>query len=158
MIKFEGEIDGICLEDYYKRMKKEKIMIVIFSLVMGVAILAYISYLTGLFEELFLSLIGFVPLIVYAFLPLTKGEKRKFKAKNLPHVVIIDPEKEAIIVKNKAPTKEFPFSTINEIHDFGEYYVVITGDPATRCQKSLLVEGTIEEFEKLFEGKIIKKY
>ena len=26
------------------------------------------------------------------------------------------------------------------------------------CQKDLIIEGTIEEFEKLFEDKIVRKY
>ena len=37
------------------------------------------------------------------------------------------------------------------------YYLEIDfGDPYFICQKDLLTEGTLEEFEALFEGKIVR--
>ena len=157
MIKFQGEINGKCLEDYFKRMRKEKIILMIFASIMLVGMCIFIIGLIEMYELLFIPLVVVMVWFIYALMPLTKRERRKFINQNLPHTTIIDPEEETITIKNMGPVRQFSFDEINEIHDYEEYYLFISGDPATRCQKSLLVEGTIEEFEKLFEGKIIKK-
>ena len=51
--------------------------------------------------------------------------------------------------------------TVKNVIDFGDWYVFNFYFPHKIryfvCQKDLLVEGSIEEFEKIFEGKIIRK-
>ena len=46
------------------------------------------------------------------------------------------------------------------MHDFGEYYVLIFRDSGNFsqiiCEKDLLTNGTIEQFEELFDGKIVR--
>ncbi len=46
------------------------------------------------------------------------------------------------------------------MRDFGEYYVLIFRDSGNFsqiiCQKDLLTNGTIEQFEELFDGKIVR--
>lgn len=50
---------------------------------------------------------------------------------------------------------------IKGVRDFGEYYVLIFRDSGNFsqiiCQKDLLTNGTIEQFEELFDGKIVRK-
>ena len=50
---------------------------------------------------------------------------------------------------------------IKEILDMGSFYAVIfyfpNMDRRFICQKDLLIEGTIEEFEKLFEDKLVRQ-
>lgn len=50
---------------------------------------------------------------------------------------------------------------VKKVIDFGEWYQVIFYFPYKDlrfvCQKDLIKEGTIEEFENLFEGKIVRK-
>lgn len=52
-------------------------------------------------------------------------------------------------------------SRVKRVIDCGEWYYIIFkfGDIGNSwvCQKDLLIQGTIEDFEKLFEGKIIRK-
>ena len=47
------------------------------------------------------------------------------------------------------------------MRDFGEYYVLIFRDSGNLsqiiCQKDLLINGTIEQLEELFDGKIVRK-
>ena len=47
------------------------------------------------------------------------------------------------------------------MRDFGEYYVLIFRDSGNFsqiiCEKDLLTNGTIEQFEELFDGKIVRK-
>lgn len=50
-------------------------------------------------------------------------------------------------------------SSVKKVVDRGEsYQIYFTSIPSGfLCQKDLLVEGTLEEFEQLFDGKIIRK-
>lgn len=58
-------------------------------------------------------------------------------------------------VKNQ---KSYKISNVKKIVDYGDSYGIIFYHQIINifCQKDLLTEGTIEEFEELFEGKIIK--
>jgi len=51
---------------------------------------------------------------------------------------------------------------VKKVYDYGEFYFIsfYFGKISCYfiCQKSLLTQGTIEDFEKLFDGKIVKKY
>ena len=50
---------------------------------------------------------------------------------------------------------------VKGVRDFGEYYVLIFRDSGNFsqiiCEKDLLTNGTIEQFEELFDGKIVRK-
>ncbi len=54
-----------------------------------------------------------------------------------------------------------PIKKIKKVVDFGEYYYLYVcrwdASNGIICQKDLLIEGSLEEFEKLFEGKIQRK-
>lgn len=54
---------------------------------------------------------------------------------------------------------EKPIKKIKKVLDYEDCYYVIYGDMNNSivCQKDLLTEGSIEEFETLFQGKIIRK-
>ena len=51
-----------------------------------------------------------------------------------------------------------PISKVKKVIDMGEWYYIIFkfGDISNSwiCQKDLITQGTIEDFEKIFEGKI----
>ena len=49
---------------------------------------------------------------------------------------------------------------VKKVLDYGEFYEFRFYFPwcfGVICQKDLLVEGTIEEFEQFFDGKIVRK-
>ena len=50
---------------------------------------------------------------------------------------------------------------VKKVIDKGNFYIILFYFPHKDvnfiCQKDLIVEGTIEEFEELFEGKIVRK-
>ena len=52
-----------------------------------------------------------------------------------------------------------PMKKIKKVLDAGDCYYIIYADinNCIVCQKNLIKEGTIEEFETLFEGKIVRK-
>ena len=51
---------------------------------------------------------------------------------------------------------------VKTAYDYGEFYFLSfpMGKKSGNfvCQKDLLTQGTLEEFEKLFDGKIVRKY
>lgn len=57
--------------------------------------------------------------------------------------------------------QSFKISKAKKVVDYGRYYYIFLYrlDPSKGivCQKDLLIKGTLEEFEKLFDGKIIRK-
>ena len=54
---------------------------------------------------------------------------------------------------------EKPIGKIKRVLDYGDFYCVIFSDigNAFLCQKDLLAEGSLEEFERIFSEKIIRK-
>lgn len=73
-------------------------------------------------------------------------------------------EKEIVtIVSNhqNGVIQSYKISKIKKVIDYGKFYYLFLYrlDPSKGivCQKDLLINGTIEEFEKIFEGKILRK-
>ena len=58
------------------------------------------------------------------------------------------------------PFVEISIYEVKRVYDYGECYYIIYTDMAQAiiCQKDLLKQGTLEEFEALFEGKIKRRY
>ena len=52
-----------------------------------------------------------------------------------------------------------PMKKIKKVLDAGDCYYIIYGDinNCIVCQKNLIQEGTIEEFEALFQGKVVRQ-
>lgn len=96
-------------------------------------------------------------LIVVALLQLWNPRK-KLPFRWEYHITI---DEEKIVVETPLWSKplEKPIKKIKKILDYEDCYYVIYGDMNNSivCQKDLLTEGTIEEFEALFQGKIIRK-
>jgi hypothetical protein len=157
MIKFEGNISGKTLEDYFKAQKKNEIRDVLFVSILFIIASIVMYKIFNMHEVLFVGLASTLMFVAVASLmPLSKKQKKNYK-ELLPCKLEIDSDSKKITIQNEVYTESILFNKITNITDFGDYYLLISTDHTTRCQKSLLVEGTIEEFEKLFEGKIIKK-
>ena len=109
------------------------------------------SYLV---EMIVLSII----LIVISVLVL--ASKPKSISFRLPRMIIFDIKSQTITKQIESINKKpytIEFSKIKHIYDYGEwYYIVFKGDITNYivCQKSLLIEGDIKEFEKIFKNQI----
>ena len=102
-----------------------------------------------------IALIFVIFLPVLAFLPI----KGKSLQKIVPTKIII--EKETITSEGVSFNYHRQISTIKKIVDFGEYYHIFFNFSNKCenfiCQKDLIINGTIEEFEQMFKDKIVKK-
>ena len=57
-------------------------------------------------------------------------------------------------------TIEKSLKKVRKVIDYGKFYLLKLSFPQIGgyiCQKDLLIQGTIEEFETIFEGKIVRK-
>lgn len=113
------------------------------------------------------SIVIAIGLILFAllFLILFSWWENPFNAfyKSLPDKIIIDKEQGTIITTGLAQYsyKSVDLELIKEIFDFGDWYEIKFyypyGSMFFICQKDLIEEGTIEDFECMFKEKIIRK-
>ena len=137
------------------------------------------------FLSFFIGIIFFIPLVVITFLwryaaictipamvivgftilYLCSRRTKQFKEtfdESLPNSIIIDGGKIETLGLGELSYKCKSIIDIKEIRDMGTFYAVIFYFPSMDrrfiCQKDLLVQGTIEEFEEIFKNKIVRKY
>lgn len=69
---------------------------------------------------------------------------------------------EEIQIEARANCRICGIEEVEKILDYGSFFDIKIYSPTKIfnciCQKDLIVEGTIEKFEKLFEDKIVRKY
>lgn len=152
MIIFEGQITGECLKEY-KKMHKIEVFIALISLFLSWIILnALVIYISNIdwFAMLVISVCYFCASLFLAVMLYVRSKPwNKICIDSTNNTISFSRSKKVICIK---------LDKISTVEDRGEFYSIPEIDTAVLCQKSLLVEGTIEEFEKLFEGKIIRKY
>lgn len=156
MIIFSGIVsDGIQVKTIKIRDKYVRGVIAIGSasiiIISGIVFLAFLN--EGIREWLIWS-----GVLIGANLLLLWNPRKKLPFRWEYHITIDD---EKIVVETPLWPKplEKPIKKIKKVLDEGDCYYIIYGDinNSIVCQKDLLKEGTIEEFEALFQGKIVRK-
>ena len=136
--------------------RKEK-LVFFFASVIPVIIGIILTIIAAIKLDL-IWLVFLFPLLFFLMIPLfpIKGKTLDLM---IPIKIVIDGDTIISEGNNFKNTKNI--SDVKKIIDFGDYYRIYFKWPKKSykflCQKSLLVEGTIKDFEKLFENKIIKK-
>lgn len=176
IIEFSGEIS----EKYRKRLFRATMkMLWILVLIIFVVLCGPIIVIGVVFDLLFYAIIFIlVILILCATAPIALIKTIPY-AKILPVRIIIENGEIAAlnaehISKYSIKTGGIDFLNVDgyfitdiksifdviKVFDHGEWYVIsFKSRPVIIdyiCQKNLLIKGTIEEFEKLFEGKIVR--
>ncbi len=158
MITFEGKLSKKCT-DYCVRIEKniERLGVMLIC-----AIFCFPAFIPAFTEDsvYFLWAIGF-PACVLAvtFIPTPEKEKKLLT----PAKVTIDVEYDEIFTENEDFCVTKNLSEVTVVYDMGEWYHIHFGCKYDRwarfiCQKDLIQGATIEEFEKLFENKIVRKF
>lgn len=156
MIKFKGELSPEsrkCLLD------RENRVACVCSIIVIIPFTAIVISLAVSVDLIFLLFIGvFILIIVMA--RLIKPGKDMY-GKIFPHTIEILPDDDLFICEGDDLYKERKISDVKTVTDHGTFYRIHfyfpNLAPSYLCQKDLLVQGTIEEFEKLFKGKIVRK-
>ena len=152
MIVFQGNISDECKK---QRTKVESRVGLITALIPSIVLAIFIAIATIKWDWIFV--IGFPVLITFVLVAYFYP-KREAKLIVPYQVCITDSELQS---EGEKFFEKRKILWIKKIIDKGEWYQIVFYFPhkSTRfiCQKNLLVEGTIEEFEELFQGKIIRK-
>lgn len=152
MIKFQGEIS-----DKNKKFFINKIKIMLFLSFFIPSLLILIPFIILVFIDsiLYLSVVVFLILFPLIFLVI----KNKYYEDMLPNEIIINDN--TIICVGEKFRYEMEFTDISKIIDYGDCYKILFKIPCNNqsfiCQKDLIVDGSIEEFEIIFKNKIRKK-
>ena len=79
--------------------------------------------------------------------------------KMMTNLVVINDR--TVVCESEADYKETEIEDIKKIVDYGDFYRIVFYFPNLNarfiCQKDLITQGSIEEFEERFSDKIIRK-
>ena len=151
MIVFEGQISGKCKEGVLRRGAK-------ISFIGGLitSILFAIPTVVFAIKIDWIVLLFFLVLIPFPFLAAITP-KEKYYPTIFPSKVIIDTQTGRITTQSSQFFAESSIAEVVKVLDKGEWYLIYVKSKDGRfiCQKDLLINGTLEEFKKVFKGKII---
>ncbi len=162
MIEFKGEFSDECRQYLLEQQHKGMILL---SIIIGVLFITPLLLLSFFWEYALIGSIAGMALVVFEIFYLssqnTKLHKESF-VESLPNGIIIENDTIETFGIGELSYKCKNIQDIKEVLDMGKFYAIVFHFPNMDrrfiCQKDLLVEGTIEEFEKLFEDKIVRKY
>lgn len=152
MIEFKGYITGSALKHLRKSYFKIMCSTISCAFILCVIIMTCIMKI----EEWILAILLLTPVFVI-FCVLFPYFFMKFDKTHIPKQITINDDI-ILCITDEIGADSRKFEQIKDIKDYGEYYVIIYKSlnipPHFICQKDLLAQGSIEEFEALFDGKI----
>ena len=154
MIEFNGYLTGASRKFLFKKIINCLQYSTIFAFTM---VLPFIILLIKTFEALsilyiYFAVFGGLMIVYHIIIP-------KANKSVIPKRIYIMDNKMVCIADNF--TENRSVELVKMVYDYGEFYFIsfYFGKISCYfiCQKSLLTQGTIEDFEKLFDGKIVRK-
>lgn len=153
MIVFEGKLS----EQSKKAINKNLTLLKFVSMIITSVIVAIpITFLVIKDDLIWAVAYAFIPvLLIGGSLPVPKKNEYLF----CPTRILIDSSSNelSVILNNNKITRHF--DDIVRVNDFGEHYKIKFKFPHKSiyflCQKDLIVQGTLEEFEMLFQDKLV---
>lgn len=149
MIEFEGKVSKRIQYFLLRRLLCGVVFAnMICFFIFGIPAIMFAIY-EGIFIFLLIICSAFVASILLGFTIISY---------HIPYHIII--EDELIIGKYKETERSGETLNVKKVIDYGDFYDIVFCVPRWRncvCQKDLITQGTIEEFEQLFEDKIVRK-
>ncbi|MBO5412036.1 MAG: hypothetical protein J6A38_03000 [Clostridia bacterium] len=164
MIEFNGSITE---ENQLNRMKKvDKTVICMFFgflIVMWGILIALELIFSGFWQDLWKEyVVGSVIMLVVIFLIVKTPKEIVLRFRLSPHIIITEEKLSVELWKNGEKVwRNRKLSRVKKVLDCGEVYYIIFkfGDITNSwvCQKDNIVNGTIGDFETLFQSKIVRE-
>ena len=164
MIEFNGPITE---ENQLNRMKKvDRTVIFVFFgglILLWIILIVFELVFSGFLQDLWKECaICSVIMLMVIFLIAKTPKKVVLRFRLSPHIIIKEEELSLELWKNGEKVwRTRKLSRVKKVLDCGEVYYIIFkfGDITNSwiCQKNNIISGTIEEFELLFQSKIIKE-
>lgn len=161
MIEFRGELSEKCKAVYLKRTLKTNIIIFNFTWIIidiPVLLIAYFWKEASLYFYIFAGMVFIIALLnMFPF----ANPPQKTLALNIPIRVTIRDGKIEKEGKSENHYAVRELQDVKKVIDEGDWYQIIFYFPYKLaeciCQKDLITEGTIEEFEELFQDRIERR-
>lgn len=155
MVEFSGYITGSAEKHYWKKSRRAvTIAMSLAALLVAVPFVVF-SISSKNWEMLSIAVLGVVFVYSITFIPIGKKQRLDFT----PSKIFV--QDEYLVCVGKKFTESAAIEDVVKLVDYGEFYDLSFPfgklNDKFVCQKSLLSKGTLEEFEALFEGKIIRK-
>ena len=154
MIEFKGELTGACKKFLLREQSKGQTIASLIAVGLFSVPTAWISIRWNPLVALFF--IPYAMLILFSILPPGKSAQKIF----MPKRVFIDLEEQTIVHECEKMERFHMLDSVKQVIDYGDWYYFKFNyedrDPYFVCQKSLLTQGTLEEFEALFTDKIVR--
>ena len=158
MIVFDGKVDEKNREYTFKRIQKHTTIITIIAGLI-VAVGSLTIYWVAKFDYAIIGcIVALLGILLAPFLNMFDKKGKQNLDPYFPLKITIDDS--GIELDNKHTGGYKSLQDVKKIVDCGDYYVFIfynTVDAYYVCQKDLIKEGTIEEFEQMFDGMIERK-
>ena len=155
MIEFKGYINGNAEQFFWNNSRKLGMKAFLFAYVVLLVFVLVVSFNTGFWLLTIAYVITCVATVPLFFIPKTKKERLRL----LPNRIFT--EDEYIVNIGNCVEEQRLIEEASKLIDYGDFYFVLFqfGNYSERfvCQKDLLAQGTLEEFEALFEGKIERR-
>ena len=151
MFEFRGKLSKECEDFLFNKQRKMEVISICFaSVVVSIPIIIFAF-------SFHLAILGGVLLfpiaLLISFLPFNKKGFLEF----MPYRIWFDFKEDTIFYKSKKNASSYGISDIEKIYDYGNFYHIKfkkVPDSYYVLQKDLIVQGTIEKFEKRFKNKI----
>lgn len=156
MIEFKGCITGNAAKYFWKASKSilRNVFLWVIFILFPVALI--ITMMTVDFKIMVAYALLSASMLIMLEIP--RGEKDKESW--LPKRIFAD--EEYIVCKSEKYEEYKLIEDASRLIDYGDFYYIVFpfGKISDKfiCQKGLLTQGTLEEFESLFEGKIERKF
>ena len=151
MIVFEGQISGKCKEGVLRKGAKNSF---IGGLITSI-LFAIPTVVLALKIDLII-LLFFLVIIPFPFLAAIPP-KEKYYPMIFPSKVTIDTQTGRMTTQSSQFYAESSIGEVVKVSDEGEWYLIYVKSKEGRfiCQKDLLTNGTLDEFEKKFKDKLV---
>ena len=157
MIRFRGEISNNAKKYIVNRQRKMSFFVaVVVDVIISVVYYGFI-WRNNINEDWVPGAIALVLVIALVAMSLPPSKK----SRELLYPSEIEISEDGIITSVRPKFKAVAsIDDVTKVLDEGEWYQICVAPYEIGnylCQKDLLVEGSIEEFEKIFNGKIVRK-
>ena len=162
MIVFSGEVNKAVLKRATRwQSMLETLFAFIAEIILGsfiVPLLFQVSFAAGL-----IVIIGFAVVLLMIFFARQNAAVKKY---NLAKSIHITPERIVASIEGAVPGDPddynavvFGLDKVESVTDYGAFYDIKADMWPIHfyCQKDLLTQGTLEDFEKLFADKLVRK-
>ena len=155
MVEFNGYLTGAAEKHFRKKSRILGRNILLFAAILVLPMIWQIAKWVRSWEVLLWYALALVCSYLLCLIP----QRKKVQLSMTPKRIFADEDYIVCVADSYSESKLI--GDVKTVRDFGEFYDITFpfGNASEKfvCQKSLLSKGTLEAFEALFEGKIIRQ-